>query len=82
MANDIRIDKDIPLWPKHWPNQKDSARSRIANALRTMKVGDSTVDLIKERSDQTTLLMAARKNGLKVATRKLEAGGWRCWRVA
>jgi hypothetical protein len=70
-----------PPWNKglYW---QDSKSTRMAKALEAVAVGGSVADLIHSRVDQSRLVTAARRRGIKVRTEKLNTGGWKVWRLS
>lgn len=70
----MSIDTDIP--------PPSMVRSGFHEALLRLQPGQSTADLIKSRADQCNLLSHAKYYGIKITTKKLKAGGWRCWRLS
>ena len=71
MSEEYKIEKGIPL-PK--PGKDVNT---IVTLIKSMKVGDS----FRANHPPTTFYSAAKYNGVKVAVRKLQEGGFRVWRV-
>jgi len=68
--DEINIDKGIAL-PAH--------KYKWADVFRRMEVGDS---FVAPRTSQSACLLVARRNRMKIATRKISATQLRVWRIA
>lgn len=80
----MTIENNIPIPAKRYNKgvyNPASKTSRFAAELAAMEVGQSTPDLIQSRDDQHMVAVVAKRRGIGILTRKLEAGGWRLWRT-
>ena len=68
------IERGVPLPPK--------GASGLADELRKLEVGDCLRAIRMTPRERVSVSDAARKVGIKVATRKLPEGGYGIWRIA
>lgn len=69
----IKIEKGIPL-----PSLKWAKPSPMVDAMKKMKDGDSFLVPITQRP---SLSFSAKKAGIVIATRTVDAAHVRCWRI-
>lgn len=75
----IKIEKGLPLPAPRRP------QGYITDTLRQLEIGDSFVLEVRgesRRIDQATLYGAAKRAGIRIATRKIDAVSSRIWRIA
>jgi hypothetical protein len=77
--NGIKIEKGIPLPNGISPLGRRGPRAK--HPIRDMSVGDSFLLKSWSEVERITILTAARRNQVKVATRTVD-GGLRVWRIA
>ena len=68
-----KIEKGIPIPPRY------NGEQRWTNLMSKMEPGDSF--LVSFDEDRKAILMAARRAGFNVLTRKMPGEGYRVWRV-